>query len=142
MKIFTIGYEDNSAEEFFSPLLENKIKKVFDIRLKPHGGGFASKRDLPYLLSAIGKSEYDYIPEYAPSKELFSGMKTGSLGWSKFKSEYNKMLKERNVISIFSKKRCANACFLCYETDPNRCHRKILAEYHAKELNIPEICHL
>jgi len=142
MKIFTIGYEDNSAEEFFSPLLENKIKKVYDIRLKPNGGGFASKRDLSYLLSAIGKIEYEYIPECAPSRELFLGMKTGKLGWSKFKSEYKKILKERNVISLFSKKNYANACFLCFEADPDRCHRRILAEYLAKELNIPEICHL
>jgi len=142
MKIFLIGYEDNSAEEFFSSLVENKIKKVFDIRLKPYGGGFASKRDLSYLLSAIGKIEYEYIPECAPSKELFSGMKTGSLGWSKFKSEYKKILKHRDILSLFSKKSCANACFLCYEADPDHCYRRILAEYLAKELNIPEICHL
>jgi uncharacterized protein (DUF488 family) len=139
MKIFTIGYEGNSAEEFFTPLLENKIKKVIDVRLKPFGGGFASKKNLPFLLSAIGDIEYQHIPECAPTRELFNGIKNGEIPWVDFKKGYKKLIKERNVASLFTKRSLSNTAFLCYEADPDYCHRRILAEYLKKELGIDKV---
>lgn len=142
MKIFTIGYEGNTAEEFFTPLLENKVKKVIDIRLKPHGGGFAKKRDSPFFLSRIGGIEYQYMPECAPSRGLFNDFRNGEITWSKFKKGYQKLLKEHRIFSLFSKKGLSNACFLCFEAVPDYCHRRILADYLKRELGVDEICDL
>ena len=139
MPIFTIGYEGNSAEEFFTPLLENEVKKVIDIRLKPYGGGFASKKNLPYFLSALGEIEYQYMPECAPTPDLFFGIKNDEISWPEFKKGYKKLLKERSIASLFSKKSLSNACFLCFEADPDYCHRRILAEYLQKEFAIDKI---
>lgn len=111
MKIFTIGYEGNTAEEFFIPLLGNKVKKVIDIRLKPHGGGFAKKRDSPFFLSRIGGIEYQYMPECAPSRGLFNDFRNGEITWSKFKKGYQKLLKERGIFFLFPKRVCQTHVF-------------------------------
>jgi uncharacterized protein YeaO (DUF488 family) len=139
MKIFTIGYEGNSAKEFFTPLLDSKVKKVIDVRLKPFGSGFANKKNLPFLLSAIGDIEYHHMPECAPTLELFDGLKSGNITWPEFKKSYKKLIKERNIASLFTKKSLSNVAFLCYEADSDRCHRRILAEYLKKEFDIDKL---
>jgi uncharacterized protein (DUF488 family) len=52
MNLFTIGYTQKSAEEFFTSLTQNGVKKLIDIRLnnKSQLAGFANAKHLPYLL--------------------------------------------------------------------------------------------
>lgn len=115
---------------------------MIDIRLKPQGGGFARKKDLPYFLSAIGNIVYQYVPECAPTPELFNGIKSDMITFTQFRKEYLKLIKVRDMPALFSKKNLSNACFLCYEADPDYCHRKILAEYLDDVFEIGEVIHL
>jgi len=52
MNIFTIGFSQKSAEQFFKLLTENRVKKLIDIRLnnKSQLAGFANAKHLPYFL--------------------------------------------------------------------------------------------
>jgi len=71
MTIFTIGFAQKSAEEFFTLLTDNKVKKLIDIRLnnKSQLAGFANAKHLPYFLK-LHDIDYEYKPELAPTKEL------------------------------------------------------------------------
>ncbi len=71
-KLFTIGFSQKKASEFFNLLIENKIDWVIDIRLNPNSqlSGFAKNRDLPFFLEEIGGIRYKHVIELAPTKEL------------------------------------------------------------------------
>ena len=55
MKIFSIGFTQKSAEEFFDLLRKHGIQRVVDIRIHLGGqlAGFAKDCDLAYFLKAL-----------------------------------------------------------------------------------------
>ncbi len=89
MNIFTIGFSQKSAEEFFTLLVKNKVKKLIDIRLnnKSQLAGFANAKHLPYFLK-LHNIEYEYKPELAPSKDLLDGYKKKTIDWNDYFKKY------------------------------------------------------
>lgn len=55
MKLYTIGFSQKSAEEFFGLLSQNGVIKLIDVRLSNQSqlAGFTKARDLPYFLRVI-----------------------------------------------------------------------------------------
>lgn len=143
MKLFTIGFSKKSAEEFFTLLTKNRIKKLIDIRLnnKSQLAGFANAKHLPYFLK-LHNIEYEYKPELAPTKELLDGYKKKQISWQEYEKMYNKILLDRNILNFIKKDELNNSVFLCSEPTPTHCHRRLLAEYIAKHFDNVEIKHL
>ena len=52
IRVFTIGFSGKSAEEFFTLLTQNSIKKLIDIRLNNSSqlSGFTNIKHLSYFL--------------------------------------------------------------------------------------------
>ena len=77
MKIYTMGFAQKSAEEFFSKIKNHKIELLIDIRLnnKSQLAGFTKGRDLEYFLKEIADCEYIHEPLFAPTKELLDDYK-------------------------------------------------------------------
>lgn len=144
MKLFTIGSSGKTSEKFFQAMIDNNVKTVIDIRLKPNGGllGFTKKQDLPYLLKTIADIEYVYREDCAPTKDLLNGYQIEKITWSEYRKHYLKTIKDRDVIGGFTKKLLNRACLLCSELEPDHCHRKILAEYLAKNYEGIVVAHL
>ena len=143
MKLFTIGFSKKSAEEFFTLLTKNRIKKLIDIRLnnKSQLAGFTNAKHLPYFLK-LHNIEYEYKPELAPTKELLDGYKKKQISWQEYEKIYNKILLDRNILNFIKKDELNNSVFLCSEPTPTHCHRRLLAEYIAKHFDNVEIKHL
>ena len=53
MEIYSIGFTQKNASEFFGPLKANGIERLLDVRLNNTSqlAGFAKQADLPYFLS-------------------------------------------------------------------------------------------
>ena len=51
MNLFTIGFTQKKAEDFFEMLKNEKIKKLYDVRLNNISqlAGFAKKNDLEFF---------------------------------------------------------------------------------------------
>ncbi len=133
MILFTIGFAEKSAEEFFGLLTQNQVKRLLDIRLnnKSQLAGFTNIKHLPYFLKLHGM-EYHYLKEYAPTKELLDGYKGGTIPWERYEKTYLKLLKERDVLAGVDWGLLSHAVLLCSEPTPEHCHRRLLAEYLAK----------
>ena len=60
MKLYTIGFTQKSAQQFFDILKKNKVERVIDIRLHPEGqlAGFSKKDDLRYFLKTLIDCDY------------------------------------------------------------------------------------
>ncbi len=143
MNIFTIGFSQKSAEQFFNLLVENNVKKLIDIRLnnKSQLAGFANIKHLPYFLK-LHNIEYEYKPELAPSKELLNGYRDKSISWKEYIKIYNQLLIDRNILKDISCKELDNVVLLCSEPTAEQCHRRLLSEYLAKYLDDITIKHL
>lgn len=129
--LYTIGFTKKSAKDFFELLIKNKINKIVDIRINNASqlAGFTKGKDLAYLADAIAGIEYIHITDFAPTKELLSDYQKGDVSWQEYTKIYRRLLDERKITSKYNIKNYNQACFLCSETTPEQCHRRLLAEY-------------
>ncbi len=143
MTLYTIGFSQKSAEDFFKILKTNNIIRLIDIRLnnKSQLAGFTNARHLPYFLK-IHDIEYLYRPDFAPSKELLNGYKDKSISWEEYKIVYNEILIKRKIIEKIDWDIFENSVLLCSEPTADKCHRRLLAEYLAQKNNEIKIKHV
>lgn len=143
MTIYTIGFAQKSAEEFFTFLTKNRVKKLVDIRLnnKSQLAGFANAKHLPYFLK-LHNIDYEYKIELAPSKELLKGYKDNLVSWDEYMKIYNQLLIERDVLKNILVEELDNIVLLCSEPTAEQCHRRLLAEYLANNFKNINIKHL
>jgi len=136
MTIYTIGFTKKSAKEFFEALRHSGARHLLDIRLhnKSQLAGFAKRDDLRYFLSQILNMEYHEIPILAPEDSfLIEYRKTGN--WGKFEQSYLELIRQRQVeLHIAPTLFEDGAVLLCSEAKPNRCHRRLAAEYLAHSM--------
>lgn len=143
MILYTIGFSQKSAEDFFKTLKSNNVIRLIDIRLnnKSQLAGFTNVKHLPYFLK-IHDIEYLYRPDFAPSKELLNGYKNKSISWQEYEIEYSKILIQRNIIEKIDWNIFKDSVLLCSEQTAEQCHRRLLAEYLAQKKSDIKIKHL
>jgi uncharacterized protein (DUF488 family) len=146
MKLYTIGFTQKSAQEFFKHLRDNGVQRLVDIRISPHGqlSGFARQEDLPYFLYELaGHCQYLYLPVLAPTKEIMRDYRQDG-NWPRYAARFEALMDERNIPaeldrSIFE---AATGCLLCSEAAPEKCHRRLVAERLRKHWPDLEVIHL
>jgi uncharacterized protein (DUF488 family) len=146
MILYTIGFAQKSAQEFFELLRQNGVRRVVDIRLRPSGqpAGFARKEDLPYFLKNLADGcEYIHLPELTPTKEILDGYRSGG-AWSDYERQFQSLMDERKIPTALDREsfELLPSCLLCSEATPEQCHRRLVAErLQARWPNV-EIIHL
>lgn len=149
MRLYTIGFTRKSAREFFEELLgPSGAKRVVDVRLRPSSqlSGFAkvskSDGDFQFLLQRLCGMDYVHVPELAPSDELFKSYWAGDMTWDGYAERYLELLAERRVEHILERALFDDGVLLCSEDTPERCHRRLAAEYLQRQWGDIEIIHL
>ena len=144
MNLYTMGFSQKSAKEFFHILKSNNVSRLIDIRLnnKSQLAGFTKGRDLEYFLKAIINTEYMHIPLLAPTKELLDNYKKDKIEWDEYEVQFNKILKERQVEEQVRESILEDACLLCSEVKADKCHRRLVAEYLKEKYSSINIIHL
>ena len=119
MILYTMGFTQKSAEQFFGSIKEHGIDLLVDIRLnnKSQMAGFTKGDDLRYFLDKICSCEYRHCVEYAPTKDVLDGYKKKSITWDEYVEQYISLMRRRqsvkNFIEQFSE--YGTACLLCSE---------------------------
>jgi uncharacterized protein (DUF488 family) len=132
MKIFTIGFTKKSAEQFFTRLTVAGVQRLVDVRLKNISqlAGFAKKDDLRYFTQAICGIEYIHLPELAPTAEILDPYKKQKKGdWDLYERQFLDLMRARRIEETASRDVLDGGCLLCSEEKPDRCHRRLVAEY-------------
>ena len=144
MKLFTIGFTQKSAEQFFTLLKNAGVKRVLDIRLnnKSQLAGFSKSEDLQYFLSALGGIGYRHVDEMAPTQPLLDKARKAKGTWEGFEKQFLALMKQRRIEKVVDAKELAEACLLCSEHEPDHCHRRLVAEYLQRTYPDLEIVHL
>jgi uncharacterized protein (DUF488 family) len=145
MEIYSIGFTQKSAAEFFGALKRAGIKRLMDVRLNNRSqlAGFTKAGDLPYLLKEICGASYVHEPLLAPTQELMDGFKKEKGSWVAYERRFLGLMRERQVESRLSRKGFAEkTVLLCSEPTAEHCHRRLVLEYLAERWGDVTIRHL
>ena len=142
--LFTIGFTEKSAREFFSLLRNTGVKRVVVVRLNNNSqlAGFSKKNDLAYFLKEIGGMDYTHLPDLAPTQEMLDGYKKGKGGWEAYARQFLDLMAERKIEETISPALREGDCLLCSEHLPHHCHRRLVAEYLQSRGKKLQITHL
>ncbi len=142
MNLFSIGFTQKSAEDFFGLLKDNNIDCLIDVRLNPNGqlSRFAFEKDLPYFLDKLANGcKYAHRVDLAPQNELLKEVRTKGSPMSKdyklFEIEFNNYLENESNIENFLEqfKDCNNVALLCSEHTTEKCHRRLVSDMLLKK---------
>ncbi len=131
INVYTIGFAKKSAREFFTKLRQARVKNVIDVRLNNVSqlAGFTKKQDIEYFLQEIAKIRYLHMPELAPTKNILNAYKQKDIDWDFYESQFCELLTERHIEDLITPEQADEACFLCSEAQPDKCHRRLVVEY-------------
>ena len=131
VNLFTIGFTQKKAEQFFETLIKSGVKRVIDTRLNNVSqlAGFAKKPDLAYFLQKIGGIVYIHILDLAPTKDILDAYKKKEITWDSYEQKFNQLITQRKIESKLSIDIIDKSCLLCSELKPHNCHRRLVAEY-------------
>ncbi|WP_254447019.1 DUF488 family protein [Dolichospermum sp. UHCC 0259] len=131
INLFTIGFTQKKAEQFFETLIKAGVKRVIDTRLNNVSqlAGFAKKPDLQYFLQKIGGIEYIHILDLAPTKDILDAYKKKEITWDSYEQKFNHLITQRQIEKKLSIDIIDKSCLLCSELKPHNCHRRLVAEY-------------
>lgn len=144
IKLFTIGFAGKSAEKFFTLLRSNGVKKIVDTRINNVSqlAGYAKGSDLKFFAEEIGQISYEHNVDLAPTKELLSKYRDKKMSWQEYEIDYLNLLDSRKIVQKINVDSLHSNCLLCSEHTPEKCHRRLLAEYLKEVRNDIEIIHL
>ncbi len=130
-KLFTLGYEGISPEEYLNKLIKNNIKTVVDVRKNPLSRKYGfSKNQLTVLLNDLGIN-YEHIPNLGIASEKRTNLNTIS-DYEELFDEYEKtvLIKQTKDMSEILKilKRDKRIALTCFEANPKMCHRSRIAK--------------
>lgn len=135
--LFSIGFTQKNAQEFYELLGKCQIDCLIDVRLNPNGqlSRFAFGKDLPFFLNKLVEGcQYVHRPDLAPQSELLKEVRTKGAPMNKDYSLFEKVFNEyldtesgiANFIQDFGE--YERVVFLCSEHTTEKCHRRLLCE--------------
>lgn len=143
MKLYTIGFTQRSAEDFFGTIARSEAARVIDVRLNNSSqlAGFSKRDDLRYFLKEICGIEYLHLPQFAPTQELLDEYRSNK-DWMAYEAKFRSLMADRQVETSTTPDELDGACLLCSEPKPDRCHRRLVVEYLQEKWGQIEVVHL
>ena len=132
MEIYSIGFTQKSASQFFGALKAHGIERLLDVRLNNTSqlAGFAKQTDLPYFLGEICGAAYEHEPLLAPTREILDAYKKREGDWAVYTEAYLSLIRSRKIESALSKESFEKrTVLLCSEATAEHCHRRLALEY-------------
>ncbi|MFZ0304317.1 MAG: DUF488 domain-containing protein [Terracidiphilus sp.] len=145
MEIYSIGFTQKSASEFFGALKDHGIERLLDVRLNNTSqlAGFAKQSDLPYFLREICGIDYEHEPLLAPTQDILDAFKKHRGSWEVYTDAYLALIRSRKVESVLSPSSfLKKTALLCSEPTAEHCHRRLALEYMRRHWEGVTIHHL
>jgi uncharacterized protein (DUF488 family) len=145
MEIYSIGFTQKNASQFFGTLKLNGIERLLDVRLNNTSqlAGFAKQADLPYFLREICGADYEHEPLLAPTQDILDAFKKHKGSWEVYTEAYLSLIQSRKVELVLSRDSfLRKTVLLCSEATADHCHRRLALEYLQRQWGGVRIVHL
>lgn len=144
ISIYTIGYEGFNPLAWTAAILAHDIQTVVDVRDLPlsRRKGFSKTQ----LAESLGHQGIDYVhaKPLGNPKSYRDALREG-LDFEAFAGVYGSLLDDRSdslqaILDLATERR---VCLLCFEEDPARCHRSLVARrLQTMRPDLIEVLHL
>jgi uncharacterized protein (DUF488 family) len=145
MEIYSIGFTQKSASQFFGTLKAHGIERLLDVRLNNTSqlAAFAKQADLAYFLSEICGAAYEHEPLLAPTQEILDNFKKKKGDWDAYQKAFIRLMRARKIEAVIDRESFKRkTVLLCSEPTAEHCHRRLVLEYLQKHWEGVEIYHL
>lgn len=145
MEIYTIGFTQRTAEDFFGTLRRAGIRRLIDTRLNNTSqlAAFTKRDDLAFFLRELVEADYHEEPLLAPTQELLDAYKKRHIDWAEYGLSYQGLLNERDVVRTLDRALFeVPTVMLCSERTPEHCHRRLAVEHLASRWGDVTAVHL
>jgi uncharacterized protein (DUF488 family) len=89
-----------------------------------------------------GNIDYVHLPELAPTAEILNAYKKQKNGdWELYERRFSELMRSRHIENT-PREILDGGCLLCSEEKPDRCHRRLVAEYLKERWGDIEIEHI
>jgi uncharacterized protein (DUF488 family) len=133
MEIFTIGFAQTPAAEFFGKLKRAGVRRLVDVRLNNTSqlAAYAKREDLKFFLRAICDADYEHEPLLAPTQDMLDAYKKHKGSWDAYEHEFMSLMSERHIEQHLDHERFESTptALLCSERTAEHCHRRLVIEY-------------
>jgi uncharacterized protein (DUF488 family) len=129
MVLLTVGYEGRTADELVAALAEAGVDVLVDVRLTPlsRKPGL-SKRQLASTLAAAGV-KYMHLPALGNPRDNREAYRQGD---PRGRARFRALLHTPQAQSALGQLRCRirdeRVALLCFEREPDCCHRQLVSE--------------
>lgn len=131
MKLFTVGYEGQSIEDFVAFLKQSGVRQIADVRKNPvsRKKGFSKNR----LAEALAKAgiAYAHFPGLGVPREWRNRAKDKTITREKMFRDYEKKILPLETDALKEVAHLAKekpTALLCFEADAHDCHRHEVSE--------------
>lgn len=141
MKVYTIGFTQKHAEDFYEKIKRAQIDTLIDVRLNNTSqlASFSKYPDIVYFLDKLCNVKYCHDIKLSPTEILLKNYKKGDVTWEEYEVIFKKTMSERKITEYIAKKYSyysdKNICLLCSEPTAEKCHRRLVAEYFNQVFN-------
>jgi uncharacterized protein (DUF488 family) len=145
LTIYSIGFTQRTAEEFFGALRDAGVRLLLDVRLNNTSqlAGFAKRDDLRFFLREVCAADYEHEPLLAPTQEMLDAYKKRKGSWEEYEHEFLALMRERRIEDKISRAAFDTpTALLCSERTAEHCHRRLVMEYLAEAWGGLELRHL
>ena len=133
MEVYTIGFTQRSAAEFFGALEGAGIRLLVDVRLHNVSqlAGYSKRDDLAFFLRRIVGSAYEHRADLAPTAEMLDAYRKKAIPWPEYERRFLDLMAERQVESAIDVGAWTSRAtvLLCSEPTAQRCHRRLVLDY-------------
>ena len=145
MEIYSIGFTQSTAANFFGRLRQAGIKRLLDVRLNNVSqlAGFAKRDDLSFFLKDLCEAEYLHEPLLAPNQDMLDTFKKQKGSWQEYERRFLSLMSHRKIEEKIDKHLFdIPTVLLCSEHTAEHCHRRLVLEYLQDKWGDLEIKHL
>lgn len=145
MEIFTVGFTQKSAAQFFTTIKEAGIRQLLDVRLNNVSqlAGFSKRDDLAYFLREICGASYQHELLLAPEQAMLDAYKKSKGSWEEYERRFMGLLAERRIEERLDRQLFEQpTVLLCSEATAQHCHRRLVLEYLGRHWGEFKITHL
>jgi uncharacterized protein (DUF488 family) len=145
MEIYSIGFTQKTAEQFFTRIKDAGIRLLLDVRLNNVSqlAGFAKRADLAFFLKEICGAGYLHERLLAPTQEMLDAYRSKAASWQEYETRFHALMAERQIECNLDRALFESpTVLLCSEPTADRCHRRIVLEYLREKWGDVTISHL
>jgi uncharacterized protein (DUF488 family) len=145
VEIATIGFTQHTAESFFGRLRAARIEQLIDVRINNVSqlAGFAKRDDLRFFLRELCDASYLHETLLAPTDTMLKEYRDKRISWTEYEKRFLGLMEERAIEDrvpreLFAKR----SALLCSEHTPEKCHRRLVADYLGEHWGDLTVVHL